>query len=34
MEKALDEKKSSTTPGKDEKPQTVSQLSQTSQKKL
>ena len=34
MEKALEEKKGSTTPGKNEKPQTVSQLSQTSQKKL
>jgi outer membrane protein OmpA-like peptidoglycan-associated protein len=34
LEKALEDKKSSTTPGKNEKPPTVSQLSQTSQKKL
>ena len=34
MEKTLEEKKGSTTPGKNEKPQTVSQLPQTSQKKL
>jgi len=34
MEKALEEKERSTTPGKNEKPQTVSQLSRTGQKKL
>jgi len=34
MEKALEEKKGSTTPGKNEKPQTVSQLSETSRKRL
>jgi outer membrane protein OmpA-like peptidoglycan-associated protein len=34
MEKALQEKRKSTTPGKNGKPQTISQLSQTSQNKL
>jgi hypothetical protein len=34
MEKALQEKRKSATPGKNGKPQTISQLSQTSHKKL